>query len=136
MFLTGGIKDLVAVDRALAGDGDVFNAFANNQRPMPFAPLRLGHEIRHRRLLVLVEIGRADERGARVEEQRHVAVQVNGARQIAPRREPDLPPTGSGAGFDSLVDRGGVRREAVACSAVIADIEEVLSRSGRPDNQG
>src|SRR6185369_278980 len=43
-LLAGGIENLIAVDGAGTGNGEVLDALAGQERAMPFAPARFGHE--------------------------------------------------------------------------------------------
>ena len=127
-FLARRIKDLVAVDHAAAHDGDVFQATADNESPVPFSIPGLWHEGGHRRLLVKGQVGGAAQRRARSQEQGEAAGQVHGAREITARREQDLPATGPGTSDDGLVDGRGVECHPVSSGPVVEHAEDPRDR--------
>ena len=123
LLLAGRVEDLVAIDSAGTGDLNILRAVSQDQCPVPFAPLGLGHEARHRRMLVQIGVLGADQSGARLQVERHAALEVHGRRQIPPGSKSHQPATGLGTGIDRLVDCGGIERLAVADSPKIADVE-------------
>ena len=134
-LLAVGVEDAVAVDASRAGEGDVFEVFADDEAAMPFAPAGFGQCGGRGGLLVMGEVGAADERGAGVEIERHMALEMDRAGEITARGEKDLTTAGFGAGVDGGVDGAGVRFEAVAEGAVVADIEHSGSRGKAGDGQ-
>ena len=72
VLLARRIKDLVAVNHTTARDGDIFEAIADNQSPVPFAVPGLRHEGGRSRLLVKGQVGGPDQSGAGSQEQSEV----------------------------------------------------------------
>jgi len=123
VFFPRRIEDLVAVDHASAADGNILLPLRQNEGAVPFAPPRLRHEVRRFWGFVQVWVLRPNQPGAGLQQQRDMALEMDGCREVPPRCEADLSPAGSCAGLHGSVDGRRIHRHAVANGPVIAHIE-------------
>jgi len=82
------------------------------------------------------QVPAADEHRARVQMERHAALQHDGSGEISARGKEDRASARARAGIDGLLDRPGVEMRAVAGGAMVPDIEAGLAGGGGRDRGG